>query len=433
MAVRRMSSTTKKTPDTRITTIKEAKETINSICKNFNRLVSMDREKCLNQMGFGSDYFVCEQCSQVKPKKDFYIATNNKTGVTRLCKECCTAIAFNTANNRPSKSSVERVCYMIDKPFLESVWDAAVAASSGSSSLNNQNVWASYIRTINMKQYFGLTYRDSDTFTGNKISMENLIDNALPKDQEIVNQFEKNKADTLRLLGYEPFEEEKLSDQPFLYSQLIGFLDSSEQGNDDMMRTSSIITIVRSFLQISQIDDAIAALTADVNNFDKNISAIKQLQETKQKISMSISKLAEDSCISLKHNKNAVKGENTWTGKLKKIKELNLREGRNNGFDMETCRGMQQVQEISDASIMKQLALDESEWSDMVAELRTKVRRLQDQKDSYQEINRLLLQENLDLKDLINEQNIDIGENILNMQDLYAPFSEQEEEDEDEV
>ena len=50
------------------------------------------------------------------------------------------------------------------------------------------------------------------------ISLDDMADNALPKDQEIIEQFEKNKDDTLRLLGYLPFEKEKLADQPFLYS-----------------------------------------------------------------------------------------------------------------------------------------------------------------------------------------------------------------------
>ena len=49
---------------------------------------------------------------------------------------------------------------------------------------------------------------------------------------------------------------------------------------------------------------------------------------------------------------------------------MNLRAGLVNGFDIQTCKAMQQVQEISDASIFKQLALDDSEWSDMVAEMR---------------------------------------------------------------
>ena len=123
-----------------------------------------------------------------------------------------------------------------------------------------------------------MTYRNSDNYTGGALSLQDMAENALPKDQEIIEQFEKNKNDTLRLLGYLPFEKEKLADQPFLYSQLIGFLDSSEEGNDDMMRTASIISIVRGFLQASNIDDMVAQLSQDFRNAEKNIATIKALQ-----------------------------------------------------------------------------------------------------------------------------------------------------------
>jgi hypothetical protein len=57
----------------------------------------------------------------------------------------------------------------------------------------------------------------------------------------------------------------------------------------------------------------------------------------------------------MKHNKNASKGENTFAGKIKKLKELNLREAELNAFDIGTCEGMRQVADISNASIIKQL------------------------------------------------------------------------------
>ena len=178
-----------------------------------------------------------------------------------------------------------------------------------------------------MVNYYTMTYRNSDNYTGGVFSLEDMADNALPKDREIIEQFEKNKSDTLRLLGYLPFEKEKLSDQPFLYSQLIGFLDSSEEGNDDMMRTASIISIVRGFLQASNIDDMVAQLSQDYRNAEKNIATIKALQGMKAQILGSVNNLAKESCISLKNSKHSIKGENTWTGKIKKIKELNLRDG----------------------------------------------------------------------------------------------------------
>jgi hypothetical protein len=61
----------------------------------------------------------------------------------------------------------------------------------------------------------------------------------------------------------------------------------------------------------------------------------------KAQILGSVNNLAKESCISLKNSKNSIKGENTWTGKIKKIKDMNLRAAEVNGFDIATCRGMQ--------------------------------------------------------------------------------------------
>jgi len=197
-----------------------------------------------------------------------------------------------------------------------------------------------------------------------------------------------------------------------------------------MMRVSSIISIVRSFLQLNNIDDMIAQLSSDPRNAEKNISTIRALQQMKSQITQGATKLAEQSCISLKNSKHSLKGENTWTGKVAKIKDLNLREAQVNGFDIATCRGMQQVQEISDASIMKQLALDESEWSDMVATMREDNQKLRKEATQYKEINRILLQENLDLKDYLEENNMMPSGTCVDLKDIYAVFAGTEEEDE---
>lgn len=144
--------------------------------------------------------------------------------------------------------------------------------------------------------------------------------------------------------------------------------------------------------------------------------------------------LAAESCISLKNNKNAKKGENTWTGKIKKIKDLDLRQGRVNGFDMETCKAMRQVMDASHHSIIQELKLDESDWSDMVAEQRNMITEIQAKLDKYIEISRILLNENLDLKDFIKDNNIDLkGYSYTNLESLYSDFScDNEEEASDE-
>jgi hypothetical protein len=158
---------------------------------------------------------------------------------------------------------------------------------------------------------------------------------------------------------------------------------------------------------------------------------IKSLLDSKQKISSTITNLAEQSCLSLKHNKNASKGENTWTGKIKKLKDIDLRDAEVNGFDIGTCRGMQQVLEISDASILKQLRLDESEWSDMVAEQRQLLVDAQRERDVYKEINRILLRENLDLKDTLEENGLLDTSELQNLKELFSPLGEVQTQDEE--
>ena len=381
----------------------------------------------------------CYLCDTHKAKDKFYVSTDpmNKSGLTPICKDCAKKIALQMKSGKeePTKESVQLALRYLNKPFLEKVWDSSIQEVENlASGRVKSNVWMAYARQIAMPNYVGMTYFDSDHFvkykqetknTKEPITEEELIENHMG--QDTYDNYIKNKEDVVRLLSYDPFEKEDIADQPFLYSQLLGLLDSSEDANEDMMRTSSAISIVRGFLQQAKIDDTVSKLMSDISKIESNSATIKSLQESKAKITSVITSLAQDSCISLKHNKNAKKGENTWTGKIKKIKGLNLREGEVNGFDIDTCRGMQQVQEISDASIMKQLALDESEWSDMVAEMRVTNTTLRREKDAYQEINRILLRENLDLRDTLKEKDLLEEGQLKDLRDLYSVFGDSEE------
>lgn len=379
----------------------------------------------------GSAY--CRMCDSIKTKDKFYLSTDPmcKGDVTPICKECARKLALrvdaNGEEHEPTKESLQLALRYLDKPFLDIVWNASIQEYENlAAGKIKTNVAMAYFKNIAMVNYVGLTWKDSDMFKTRIVYDDEKTEQELVEEhsgQDTYDSYVKNKADVIRLLDYDPFEKEPLSDQPFLYSQLLGMLDASEDANDDMMRVSSAIQIVRGFLQLQKIDDAVAKLMGNVNEVQGNSATIKSLQDSKQKVTSMITNLAAESCLSLKNSKKQVKGENTWTGKIKKIKELNLREGEINGFDIATCRGMAQVQEISDASIMKQLALDESEWSDIVANMRETNQRLRKEKDSLKEINRILLKENIDLKDYLDEKGIDPKNNLRNLSDIYSVFS----------
>lgn len=415
-----------------IKTAKEAEPIFKSAENDFMKLNQANQIRMLMRLGCGDKFFTCQRCGEVKIKDDFYVSSEatSKSKITNICKNCAAAIAMPKVNGKitkPTKESVNNALYALDKPFLESVWDSSILESAngrGESAMlkTTPNVYYTYIKNIQLPNYYTMTYRESDTCLNGAVMSKNKDEDQLPANEEILAQFEKNKSDTLRLIGYLPFEKEQLSDQPFLYSQLIGFLDSSEEGNDDMMRTSSIISIVRGFLQKSHIDDQIAELCQDTLHAADNLPVIKALQEMQKNITISITKLAQESCISLKNNKTSKKGENTWTGKLKKIRDLDLREGKLNGFDLETCKGMQQVADISMSSILKALHFDESEWADMVAEQRKKIGELTEKSDSYFEAFRILLQENLDLRDKLKEQGLLNDSNLCSLDNVVNTY-----------
>lgn len=386
--------------------------------------------------------YLCPYCNTEKNEDQFYMSSDPlvMTGKTTMCKECAEKIARNWDERTGefhdcTKASVQESLERLDKPWIDKIWDASYFEYvNDNSGKKRTNIWAAYIKNIGMQQYRGMRWRDGDLFTSYKESAikqarQEVQNDELPKeDKEINEEYVKNRADVIRLLGYDPFEHEQEEDKPLLYSQLIGYLDTSGE-NDDMMRTSSAITIVRGFLQQAKLDDMIAKAMSSPNVNNRS-GEIKSYLDSKKNVASTVSLLAEQSCLSLKHNKNQSKGENTWTGKIKKIKELNLREGEVNGFDIATCKGMQQVMDLSNASILKQLALDESEYSSIIAEQRKLVTNLTTERDSYKEICRILLRENLDLKDVLSDNNLLSQENLTDLNELFSAFSDIETDEE---
>ncbi len=404
-------------------------------------IVRQQNEKLKQKLAKFSSYAWCYMCDSFKSRDHFYVSTDPmiKSGICPICKECAAKIALRTDRNGhdhdATKESTQLALKYLNKPYHESVWDASVQeAQNLITGKIKTNVWAAYAKNIAMRQYVTETYFDSD-FYKQKITYDDEIsaEEKLKSQEgtETYDDYIKNKKDVIRLLGYDPFGSEAVNDQPFLYSQLLGLIDAGGDENEDMMRNSSCISIVRNFLQTHKIDNTIAHLMSDTKNIERNSATIKSLQDSKAKITSQITSLAAESCISLKNNKSAKKGENSWTGKLKKIKDMNIREGEMNGFSIEACKGMQQVADISTAAILKQLSIDESEYADMLAQQTKMIDGLDKECKYSKELLRIILRENLSLKDIIEQNNIDIGFETINLDELLFDIKYQENENND--
>ena len=403
--------------------IKEVKQPIAEVRKENEKL-----HKEIEKLKTGA---YCYMCDQHKSSDSFYVSTDPKikSGLTPICKQCATNIALRVDTNGEPHSStqesiVEALRYL-DKPFINTVYEASKQeASDVSSSRVVTDPWRAYIKNIAMPQYVGMTFQDSDMFRhhikyDDEMTDEEIIDSHSGMDT--YSSYLKNKQDVIRLLDYDPFDKEPITDQPFLYSQLLGMLDASEDANEDMMRVSSAIQIVRGFLQQSKIDDSIVKLMADVKSIQENSGIIKSLQDSKQKLTSQITSLAAESCLSLKNSKSRTKGEDTFSGRLRKLRDLNLRDAELNGFSIETCKGMQQVADISMSAIIKGLHFSEDEMSDMVAAQRKKIGEMDLMTKSYKEAVRILLKENLDLRDTLQQYGL-TDDNLVNLDDFVGTY-----------
>ncbi len=370
--------------------------------------------------------YVCPHCGKLKKETEFYTSTDPAVIIGRAfpCKSCSENIArrYDARTGDYSdmtEASLKSALMYLDKPFIRKLWETAYnEVHNEDLKQPKKNMWTSYIKNVtSLSQYRGLRWRDGDfddTKTNEEIHSETTT---LPQNQEVLEECEKNRKDVVRLIGYDPFDKEAPEDQPLLYAQLIGYIDMSGD-NEDMTRVLDSIEIVRGYLQLQKLNDMSAKAFATLSKTGQS-GEIKNYMDTKKKVADVISQLAEQSCISMKHNKNASKGENTFAGKIKKLKELNLREAELNAFDIGTCEGMRQVADISNASIIKQLHLDESDYTEMLAQQREMITKLQQQADTKTEEARILLRENLDLKSYIQSQGLDISEHLSSDTILY--------------
>lgn len=373
----------------------------------------------------------CYMCAKFKPKTQFYDSTDPaiKSHKCPICKKCAADIALrldaNGEYHSPTKDSIIEALRYLDKPFFTTVYNASITEASNGLTGNN-NIWYAYIKNISMVNYRGMTFMDSEMFKGDRIIYddEKTIDDVIGERIGMNNytDYLKNKKDVIRLLGYDPYEKEAITDQPLLYAQLVGMLDSDEDGNQDMLRVESIISIVRSFLQKTKIEEATSALMGDYGSIQRNATTIRALQESSQRIASTITDLAKESCISMKNSRDGRKGENTWTGKLRKIAEINIRDSEVNGYDLATCKGMQQVANISMEAILRGLKLEENEWADMVAEQRKIIASLTSKLDGYEEAFRLVLRENLDMRDVMKKNNIIDQVNFVPLENIISTY-----------
>lgn len=331
-------------------------------------------------------FFKCVCCGQEKEQEGNFYKTNSiimKANNQRqvVCKQCVVDLyEYFVKKYDDCKIGLYFLCRLLDSYFDSSVYFSAEQQANNSGS----NIAQIYFQKINsLPNWAGKTFSESTP-------IENINTNIFQTEIDLdTNELDKrNKEDVIRMVGYDPFENENPMDKKYLYNTLVDFLDESTL--EDSFKLPTVIEIVKSFNQIDKVNQALALMTADINNVANAVGGVKTLFDAKDKMYRSLLALAKDNGISVNHATNKSKGAGTLTGIIKKLQELGFDESDINLFDIETADGIMQVANISNESILRQLVFDDNDYTDMIKEQRLLLEDLKNKYKQLEEENRLL-------------------------------------------
>ena len=358
--------------------------------------------------------YLCYCCGETKKKTSFYTSSDpfNGVGVNPFCKNCIERIARNynpkTGNyGEVTKASLCDALERMDLPYLEILWEASYhEVHDPNLKQPKTNIWSAYITNVKLPQYRGMRWRDGDLFKGDNAVKPDTEDKiASTMTPEVLDECNTNKRDLIRLIGYDPFANYPVEqDLPVLYAQIISFID--EETKNDGMKMNAVIQIVQAFNQIQKLNDAINELLADTKKLNNNNGTIKQHSDTIAKLLSGANALAKDNGISVNFNNSKSKGQNTLTGKMKELDLIGFRDAKINMYDIDYCKGMQQVAEISAKAQVDQIGFDENTMNEINNIRRELIDELTKQRDKANERARLLLVENKDLKEFLKDKGL---------------------------
>jgi len=386
--------------DTNITTA-ESRRRAKAIVKAFSTLTDKDCVDVLDQLGFGVEYIPCRICGSIKKKKDYYSSPDPriKSGVTPICKDCLKEIVYPDGKDCTKSTLIEGLSY-IDRPFMNELYDRVISSRKNNiSKIQPISLWGSYVESVAREKI----YNKKHFYEGDNFKEKNIVQKLDPKDRskEIQEKYTQNKRDVIRMIGYDPFANyPDETAKPMLYAQFVNFAD--EDARNDGMKLSAILQIVKKLNQAEKLNDHIDYLVSDSDNVDQ----VQKLEETSKKTIDIVNSLAKDNGISVNHNNSKSKGANTLSGKMKLIQEKGFRDIAVNSFDIDTCEGMRQVAEISNAAIRNQIGSDENVLTETLNASVQRTQELEVKCANAMEQARLLPVENLDLKEYLKEQGL---------------------------
>jgi len=197
----------------------------------------------------------------------------------------------------------------------------------------------------------------------------------------------KNKNYVLQTVGYDCFEDESYTDEDrkFLFNTFADYL--TDEVIEDPHKLQSVILMVKTTLQVENIDKLI---NAELRKKIPDPQSVSKLTETKNKLTSTINSLANDNGISAKTSGKKKSGANTLTNIMKEMAENGFEEIKVNIFNVKMSEAFKKIGDISNKSLLDQLNFQPDDYARMVATQRQIIQEYSEKEEKLNEEIRLL-------------------------------------------
>lgn len=338
-----------------------------------------------------SKQLMCGSCGEYKKDTFFYKSYSDiheATGRIPYCKDCLKNMIVDK-NGVIQINLLKDTLRLINKPFMMDLWEKTFNECD--------DPFGNYLKKLAMPQYRKMTWEDSDIFTKEIVCLDK-------QEEELELQYsdddKKSKADTLRLLGYDPFDGYESSDQRYLYNELILFLD--EDTLEDPFKIGVVIQIVINNNQIRKANVTINTLSNSIESMVKNAKDIASLADMTTKWNQQNDRLSKENNIALKHRGTSSSKNSTLGSMMKNLRELGFEKAEHDYYDTSKAYGMKISADIGNKSIIDIIRFDDNDANNIFKIQREKIQELQEKELDYKEEIRKLVCDIMEKDKLIN-------------------------------
>ena len=136
-------------------TLAGVKNAYNDLAKDYNKLIEQE-------------VVLCPKCNKFKARGNFYLNKDYDSEFFPICKDCLMKMSTDydkkTDKYKDNKEKAKHTLMLMDRPYIEEVYDNAVAdVTNAVNEKNRSTAWAQYITMINpLPNWRGFHFKDSE-------------------------------------------------------------------------------------------------------------------------------------------------------------------------------------------------------------------------------------------------------------------------------